>query len=146
VRVRCPFALVLAAASACGTPVRPPAPPPAPGEVVIAHFDPPRELTLERGPADTVRVHAATQVIGRLRAVRGDTAWIVTSRVRSLHDDGRGAVPGWTTVVVSEGRTQVVPLSRDSYTDRQGSKELGTLIAFAAVAAGAAVLLLVPRD
>jgi hypothetical protein len=133
--LRSPFALALAATSACGTPISRPAAAPAPDEVVIAHFDPPRELALERGPGDTVRVRGAVMVMGRLRAIHGDSAWIAASRVRSHGDDGRGTVPGWTTVVVSEGRTQVVPLSRDTYTDRAGAKQLGVLTSLAAAAA-----------
>jgi hypothetical protein len=143
VRVRRPLVLALAATSACGTPVSRPAAPPAPGAIVIAHFDPARDLALERGAGDTVRLRGATLVMGRLRAIHGDTAWIAASRVRSLHDDGRGVVPGWTTAVVNDGRTQVVPLSRDTYTDRQGSKEFGWVLVAGVVAAGAALLALI---
>lgn len=131
---------------ACGAPVVAPGAVPAPSELVIAHFESPRELALERGPGDTVRMHGVTSVAGRLREVRGDTSWIVASRVRSLHDDGQGLVPGWATVVVDSGRTRVVPLSRDTYTDRKGAKQLSVLVAMAAVTAIAAALILVPID
>jgi hypothetical protein len=134
VRVRRSLVLALTA-SACGTPVRSPVLAPGPGEIVIAHFDPARELALEWAPGDTVRVHDATVVLGQLRAIRGDTAWIAASRVRARGDDGRGVVPGWTTAVVNGGRTQVVPLSRDTYTDRAGAKQLGVLTSLAAAAA-----------
>jgi hypothetical protein len=141
VRVYRPLVLALAA-SACGTPVRSPVLAPVPDEIVVAHFDPVRELVLERAPGDMVRVHDAMLLLGRLRAIHGDTAWIAASRVRALHDDGRGVVPGWTTVVVSAGRTQVVPLSRDAYTDRAGAKEFGTLFLLSVAAAGVAFLAL----
>jgi hypothetical protein len=128
---------------ACGAPVVAPGAPPAPNELVIAHFDSPRELALERGPGDTVRMRRVTSVVGRLREVRGDTSWIVASRVRALHDDGQGLVSGWATAVVDSGRTRVVPLSRDTYTDRQGAKQFGALAAIAATVGGTVALIII---